>query len=128
MMPQSRKNGLWGEIAASRALRDRGYEIKDANFRTRMGEVDLIAQKGNTLVFCEVKTRTGQGETLPREAVDLHKQKRLVAAALQYVKMRKFRGPIRFDVIEVYLLPEQKPLVNILENAFQTDAEFGFGL
>ncbi len=122
------KNGWLGERLAARYLRRRGYAILDANYRTRQGEVDIIAKAGSTLVFCEVKTRTPQMLSLPREAVGEAKQRRLVAAALTYVKQNQITNNLRFDVLEVLLNDNGKAEITHIPNAF-TAERFGlFGV
>lgn len=128
MMSQSKKNGLWGEIETARYFRSRGYDILDANYRTRLGEVDIIAEKDEVIVFCEVKTRDHRAVALPRESVDHNKQKRVVAAALQYVKMKKYSGKMRFDVAEVTIDQVGNRQVNVIENAFNGNDVNSFGL
>ncbi len=118
MISQTKRNGILGEVLAARALREAGYDVIDANFRTRLGEIDIIAAKDDVLAFCEVKTRQPHGKGLPREAVDRNKQRRLVAAALQYVNNRHYTGVYRFDVIEVYLHPNGKYTVEHIPHAF----------
>lgn len=128
MIPAAKRNGLLGEIAAARYLREHGYTIVNANYRTRMGEVDLIARKGDILVFCEVKTRGEHTVCLPREAVDERKQRRITAAALEYVKQIRYTGPMRFDVAEVFVSPQGTMRVQLLENAFSGNDTGFFGL
>ena len=128
MIPQAKKNGLWGEIETARYYRAKGYEIVDANFRTRMGEVDIIASNGKWLVFCEVKTRGEEAMDTPAAWVDLKKQKRLVAAALQYVKMKQYAGNMRFDVAEVIIKKDGSRHINLIENAFNGNDANQFGV
>ena len=73
--------GALGEVFAARYLRDRGYKIVCANFRTRMGEIDIAAEKDGVLAFIEVKTRSAGMIAPPAESVDAHKQKRIAMAA-----------------------------------------------
>ncbi len=119
MITQSKKDGLWGEVLVSRWYRDRKYCVETANFRTRLGEIDLILKKKNLLVFCEVKTRRKAWEQLPREAVDAHKQRRLMNTALQYIARIGYQGPFRFDVAEVLLDDNGGHTINVIENAFE---------
>lgn len=113
------KSGVWGEVFASRYLRDGGYEIIAGNYRCRMGEIDIIARKDGVTVFTEVKTRGENALSQPKEAVDGLKQRRLIAAANYY--MKGFRNEIRsrFDVIEI-ILDEEYALksLNHIKNAF----------
>lgn len=128
MIPQAKKNGMWGEIETARYYRTKGYEIWDANFRTRMGEVDIIAFNGKFLVFCEVKTRGEEAVDTPAAWVDHNKQKRLVAAALQYVKMKQYVGNMRFDVAEVIIKKDGSRHLNLIENAFNGNDVNQFGV
>ncbi len=121
-LSQSKKNGLWGEIYAARYLRDKGYEIQDANYRSRLGEIDIIAQKDGILVFCEVKTRSPHGKGTPAEAVDQAKQRRIALVSLQYVKNINYVGAYRFDVIEVYLEEDGSYRINHIEQAFDGES------
>lgn len=118
MISQGKKDGLWGEVLTAREYRARGYAIVTANYRTRLGEIDIIAHKENVLVFCEVKTRRRSVHGLPREAVDRHKQRRIAAAAMQFVKNNRYYGAIRFDVAEVIWEQDGCPSVTVIENAF----------
>ena len=118
----SKKNGLWGEVYAARHLRDKGYEIWDANYRTRLGELDLVAFHNDVLVFCEVKTRSPHGIGAPAEAVDQNKQRRIGLVAKQFVKELGYNGVYRFDVIEVYLFENGNHRVNHIEQAFDGES------
>ena len=97
------KSGVWGEIYASRYLRDSGLSILAGNYRRRLGEIDIIAKENNTIVFCEVKTRGERYLFEPFEAVDAAKQKKIKAAAALFLKESNYSVFSRFDVIEVYL-------------------------
>ena len=102
-------SGVWGEIYAARYLRDNGYRICGSNYRTRFGELDIIAEKDGVLVFVEVKTRSDGMLARPMEAVDRQKQRKLSLAAKQFFRHESPQMPARFDVIEVYLDACQKP-------------------
>lgn len=118
---QINKSGLWGEIFAARWLRDNKYNILTANYRTRLGEVDIICSKGKHICFVEVKTRGENALYQPKEAVDINKQKRIIAASMQYIQAVKSTLQPRFDVCEVILDKENKPLsIKYTENAFTT--------
>lgn len=95
--------GALGEVYAARYLREQGYDIVCANYRTRLGEIDVAAQKDGVLAFVEVKTRGENRIALPAESVDTRKQRRVVMAAAQYLKRDRAGLRTRFDVIEVYL-------------------------
>jgi putative endonuclease len=94
--------GSLAERAAATFLRDRGYHVLERNFRTRGGEVDLIALDGGTLVFVEVKLRRTLSRGAPIEAVTPLKQARVARAASSYLAFCGRVFPrIRFDVISV---------------------------
>lgn len=113
------KSGVWGEIFAARYLRDNGYKIITGNFRSRMGEIDLVAQKGKYMCFVEVKTRGEASLYEAKEAVDFAKQERLISTSKLFMKAYPNNKQPRFDVCEVYLDDEYKPLkINYIENAF----------
>ncbi len=112
--------GAWGEAAARGYLTRAGYRIVDCNFRTRFGEIDIIAQDGKYIVFVEVKTRKNSRFAAAREYVTPAKQARILAAAEEWLQSHPGGQQPRFDVIEVY--GEEgapvPPRINHLENAF----------
>ncbi len=100
--------GRFGEKAAARFLRKKGYRILCTNYRAGKNEIDIIAVKRKEIIFVEVKTRTYSplGDLpfgTPMEAVDTPKQKRTLAAASAYLYKSKTERIPRFDIIEVYL-------------------------
>lgn len=100
--------GRFGEKAAARFLRRKGYRISATNYRAGKNEIDIIAVKRKEIIFVEVKTRTYSplGDLpygTPMEAVDTPKQKRTLAAASAYLYKSKTERIPRFDIIEVYL-------------------------
>jgi putative endonuclease len=121
MTPRSRfglRFGALGEEAAAELLRKAGYRIVARNHRCSRGEVDVIAEKGDLLVFVEVRTRATAAFGGPEETVGTRKQRRVVAAARDYLAQR--RGPpkaARFDVIAVVDGPGG-PALTHFENAF----------
>jgi putative endonuclease len=111
--------GALGEEAAAGLLRAGGYRIVARNHRCRQGEVDIIAEKGELLVFVEVRTRATTLFGSPEETVDARKQRRVIAAARDYLSQR--RGPpkaARFDVIAVVDHPHG-PRVKHIPGAFE---------
>lgn len=98
----NRAKGRDGEAIAEDYLTGRGYDILDKNYRNRLGEIDIIALDGKTLVFIEVKTRTTHSYGLPADAVDARKQNRLGRVALSYLSDKKIvNRPCRFDVLSI---------------------------
>ena len=99
--------GRRGEDLACRHLEAQGYQILERNYRCRLGEIDIIARRGDLTVFIEVKTRTGPGHGAGHEAVTFTKRQRVIRAAESYAAARRLSDmPIRFDVISVDLGPE----------------------
>ena len=94
--------GPWGEALACEYLRRRGCRIVACNYRSRFGEIDLIAWDGPVLCFVEVKTRTNVDMALPREYVTLQKQNKLRKTAMLYLAEKQLDCCARFDVAEVY--------------------------
>lgn len=119
-MPENLKTGLRGEQLAARELRKRGYIIVSANFRTSLGETDIIAQtKDGILCFVEVKTRAPGGEFPPSDAVDREKQARLINNAAAFIKYAKPEYThVRFDIAEVILHDLLTADINVIEDAF----------
>ena len=94
--------GSAAERTAATFLRDRGYHVLEHNFRSRGGEIDLIALDGGTLVFVEVKLRRTLSRGTPIEAVSPLKQARVARAAAAYLAYSGRVFPrIRFDVISI---------------------------
>lgn len=91
--------GAAGELRARRFLEARGYRFVAANYRTRFGELDLVMRDGATLVFVEVKTRRGNRQGTPEEAVTARKLAHTIRAAEAYCQRRGYRGPWRVDVV-----------------------------
>ncbi len=116
--------GIWGEKVAAEYLKGKKYRI--IGTRVRVGdrdEFDIIARDGNTLVFVEVKTKSGEEYGRPLVAVDRKKKHVLSRGAVRYLKKLK-RPPefFRFDVIEV--VGEEgdiNPIIRHLDNAFTLD-------
>jgi len=114
--------GAHGEDVAAQALKRRGYNILEQNYRCPLGELDLVASEGKTLVFVEVKSGQAQGIS-PRERVDSRKRRKLIQVAMFYLKQRKMEGvSARFDVVEVdFPAHGGSPRVEIIANAFDLD-------
>ena len=111
--------GQKGEAAAARYYLDRGCRLLAHNYRTRMGELDLILYKDGGLVFAEVKTRTSAAKARPADSVDSRKQRRLIAAAQFYLQRSPYTdAPVRFDVVEVMPV-DGGWQVHCIRNAFQ---------
>lgn len=121
-----RRLGALGERLAREHLEARGFAVVEANFRTRQGELDLVARNARFLVFCEVKTRIRRskpGPLGPLAAIGARKRRRLRLMAREWLAARELDGPrppeIRFDAIGVEIDPSGR-LVGLehLEDAF----------
>ena len=109
-----------GERAAVGYLKQQGFRIVARQHRNHYGEVDIIAQEGQSIVFVEVKTRTSTNDGQPFEAVDLRKQEKITRVALAWLKQNKrLEQPARFDVVSI-LWPDDKgePQIQHFRNAF----------
>lgn len=101
MKYNTKKAGTIYENAAAEYLKDQGYRILSRNFRCRLGEIDIIAQQNEVLVFVEVKYRKSNSSGYPEDAVNLNKQHRIIRVSLFYI-MKHYRStdiPMRYDVI-----------------------------
>ncbi len=113
--------GPWGEALAAEYLRKKHYRIEAMNYRTRLGEIDIIASNRQYLVFCEVKLRKSANFAAAREFVDARKQQRLRTTALLYLSQRETPLQPRFDVIEIYApdgMQTRRPQITHMEDAF----------
>ena len=118
---ESRLLGRWGEALAAEHLRRAGYQILAANWRSRFGEIDLIAADQNYLCFVEVKLRKSAAFGGAGEFVDRRKQNKLRLTAELYLICHQTRLQPRFDVIEIYApqgTDTKAPRVRHIENAF----------
>lgn len=101
--------GFLGEGFARNYLSSLGYSIKAQNFRTKWGEIDIIAQKGNTLYFCEVKTRIGDLYGKPYEAVTGRKLQHIQRVAQAYLLQNAIKNcKLSVQVISIELFPDHK--------------------
>ena len=114
-----RETGALGERIAADYLTDRGYAIRERNFRTREGEIDIIAEKGDTLVFVEVRTRRSRACGTAEESITRRKKERLVALAEAYMEDRDGLPPSwRIDVVALELGTSGKvSRIELYENA-----------
>lgn len=112
--------GRFGEAKAAELLRRKGFKILAMNFTTRFGEVDVIAENREFLVFAEVKLRKNARFAEAREFVTRQKQQRIVLTAQQWLQQQPTKKQPRFDVIEVYAPDGAEGRVEIQhwENAF----------
>ena len=129
--------GSSGEKSACRYLKKQGYRIQKRNLRTPFGEVDIVAEQGDTLVFIEVKTCTGEAFGTAAQHVTPQKVARYRKTAQWFLLQEEEERAVRFDVVEVYpkgipesVLTEEErtakaaqkkrtlPEIRLIENAF----------
>jgi len=115
----SKALGDRGEAYAANYLRQNGYRILTRNYRTKIGEIDLIAEDQDTLVFIEVKTRSSVRYGMPAEAVNYKKRQKIIQTAYWYLCAQHRENTIcRFDVLEVYAVGDRWN-VHQIKNAFE---------
>ncbi|MDQ6876055.1 MAG: YraN family protein [Actinomycetota bacterium] len=111
--------GRYGEDLAVSYLEDHGLVVLDRNWRCSDGELDIVARDGATLVFCEVKTRSGTGFGLPAEAVIGAKARRIRGLAVRWLAAQEVGwAELRFDVVSVLRIPGRQPSVEHLAGVF----------
>ena len=110
--------GAWGEAQAAAFLQSKGARITARNYRTRYGELDIIAEQGGCLRFVEVKTRQDARFARACEAVTPRKQEKLRITAELWLQSHPTGLHPRFDVIEVYGVPGGRAEIIHIENAF----------
>lgn len=116
--------GKCGEEAAVDFLREQGYKIIARNYKSRFGEIDIVARDKDTLCFIEVKARRSEKFGLPQEAVTVRKQRQIAKSALAFLKERALLDEqARFDVLSV-TYREDSVKIGLLKDAFDLDAHY----
>lgn len=114
--------GRLGEELAARELTRRGYEILARRYRTKYGEIDIVARDHDTIVIVEVKTRDGRAFGTGADAVTARKRDRMLRMGTDYLLRRQLAGsPCRFDVVQV-CLDSGVPRIDVFRNAFDVGA------
>ena len=119
-MPDSRKHlGAFGEQVATEYLKKRGYEILQLNYRCSVGEIDIVARDGDSLVFVEVRTRSSRQFGTPEESVTPAKQAKLIELAESYLQEHQISNQTwRIDVVAVEVDRRNKiSRIELIENA-----------
>jgi putative endonuclease len=118
MLNRRQQIGKTGESIAAQFLRSKGYRILEQNYRTGLGEIDIIARDRKTLVFVEVKARNSRDFGYPKSAVTPRKQRKISMVALQYLKAtEQTRAKARFDVVAI-CSADASPQIELIKNAF----------
>ena len=121
-MGKNNLSGAWGEAIAAQYLKKKHYKIVSTGYRSRFGEIDLIASDRKYLLFVEVKLRKSDRFAQGREFVDIGKQNRLRTTASMYLSANPTQLQPRFDVIEIYAPNGTQtidPVINHIEDAFE---------
>ncbi len=118
--------GKFGEDYAEQQMKKTEYKILDRNYRTKFGEIDIIAQKKNEIIFVEVKTRKAAPFVSGSYAVNIKKQRRIIKSAFVYISERHCDLQPRFDVIEIEVDCKNKKVTsyNHIESAFIQEGEY----
>lgn len=112
--------GSQGEKVAQDFLKKKGYRLLDTNFRSREGEIDIVARKGKCLVFVEVRTRSSPSFGTPEESITSTKKERLIRLALAYLQGHPApHSDWRIDLVAIELDGKKVTRVELIENAVQ---------
>lgn len=114
--------GKVGEVLACAYLKRCGYEILERNYKTKIGEIDIVARDGKVLVFVEVKTRQSDIYGLPEEAINVKKRNKLTRLAQLYIKQKRlYQSEARFDIVSILMRDEYGVRsIKLIKNAFLT--------
>ncbi len=120
MSTDRKELGNFGEQLVARWYEKHGFQIVDRQWRSRAGEIDIVAKRLALVVFCEVKTRRSAAFGTPAEAVDWRKQMKIRKVAMDWLRSHECRGmEIRFDVACVFPAGKQKKFsCQVITNAF----------
>ncbi|MEW6009324.1 MAG: YraN family protein [Candidatus Omnitrophota bacterium] len=122
MMKDSRLIGIDAESVAVDFLEKQGYKILEKNFRTKLGEIDIIAKDKNTICFVEVKSRANTSRGLPEEAINSFKRRKISRTALAFLKQKNLMdSDARFDVVSIDL---NEVKVTLFKNAFELNNKY----
>ena len=118
MLNRQQQFGKRSEHLALNYLKRKGYRIVETNYRSRVGEIDIIAREKDTLVFVEVKARSSRRFGSPKGAVTPAKQRKISMAALDYLKRTgQTEASARFDVVSIDTAAGQTA-IEVVKNAF----------
>lgn len=121
LSPKSKRDiGASGEDYACKILKARGMKIIERNFRTRLGEIDIIARDGEYTVFVEVRLRKDNDFGTPAETIDVRKRAKVIKAAKEYaLKNHIYDSPMRFDAVVITGDDPHGFKAEVIENAFE---------
>ncbi len=117
--------GELGEETAFEFLKKKGYHILERNYKTPLGEIDIIAQDKEKLVFVEVKSLSDTSYILPQEMLNKKKQEQIIRVALSYLKAKGLKSAdCRFDCVAVIFSLGKEPEIELIKDAFQSDDRY----
>lgn len=124
-MPETKLEfGKQAEKTAAEFLKAKGYKILQCNYRTKFGEVDIIAEDKGTICFVEVKARHSDVFGEPSEAISRHKQRQISKSAICYLKENNaFGRSARFDILTL-LYTKNSPEIDLIRDAFELNSNF----
>ncbi len=124
-MPETKLEfGKLAEKTAAEFLKANGYKILECNYRTKLGEIDIIAEEQGTICFVEVKARHSLNLGSPEDAVTAKKQRQMSKAAIFYLKANNLLERLsRFDVL-TFLYTDNLPKISLIKDAFELSQGF----
>ena len=118
-------SGKRGEEIAVSYLKRQGYKIIERNYKTKLGEIDIIADCEGCICFIEVRTRNNQAFGLPEETILKKKQLQITKTALAYIKRYDLEDKnCKFDVVSVQNVDSLEPEIKLIKNAFDLDTRW----
>ncbi|QQR79725.1 MAG: YraN family protein [Deltaproteobacteria bacterium] len=114
-----KKLGVDGEALAAQYLQTKGFKVLVRNYRSRVGEIDLIIEKSGVIHFVEVKSRRRSDAVSPRELIPYSKQKKISKTAQEYLAKFKKEGSAVFSALLIDWAESETPKIEWIENAFE---------
>lgn len=119
--------GKRGEDIATSFLEKNKYKIIAKNYKTRIGEVDVIARDREVFCFVEVRTRSSDSFCSPEETIDAKKKAQISKAALSFIRAHQLEDrPARFDIVTILFREDGGFKVNHIKNAFELDVRYTY--
>lgn len=119
--------GQIGEDEAVQHLKKNGYNILKRNYKSRLGEIDIIAEEDGVLCFIEVKTRSSRDFGTPQDSITKTKRHKLSKLALGYLKQKRIMdSKMRFDVVSILITNTKKKEIELIKNAFDMEGAYTY--
>lgn len=120
-------SGRKGEDLAQAFLKKQGYRIIGRNYKTRLGELDIIGEDRGTVVFIEVRSASSKAFGSPEYSIDRKKKNQIAKIAVSYIKERGLENrDCRFDVVCVEGVNSPEPKLNLIKNAFALEVQYRY--